>query len=148
MEEESFTLTGESGNFLRITFAQVYGFPESTCAWGGYELRTIVEIKSDGFAVTSTFYTSTGELFQLFQQLHLCQAAVAGVAQYESYEHQLAFTISYKTMGQVIIGGKFSNYCNTLEFEFSSDQSFMRSTLVQLQQIVSKYGDMKGIRQT
>lgn len=48
-------------------------------------------------------------------------------------------------MGQVVIGGKFSGYCNTLEFEFPSDQSFIRSTLAQLQRIVSKYGDMKGI---
>ncbi|SDX69333.1 hypothetical protein SAMN04488069_102475 [Hymenobacter psychrophilus] len=53
--------------------------------------------------------------------------------------------ISYQTMGQVVIGGKFSGYCNTLEFEFPSDQSFIRSTLAQLQRIVSKYGDMKGI---
>ena len=147
MEEESFTLPGESGNFLRITFAQVYGFPESTCAWGGYEVRATAEIKSDGFAVAATLWTSTGELSKLFQQLRRCQAAVAGVAQYESYEHQLSFNISYQAMGQVIIGGRFSDNCNTLEFEFPSDQSFMQSTLAQLQQIVSKYGNMKGMRQ-
>ncbi|WP_092738309.1 WapI family immunity protein [Hymenobacter psychrophilus] len=90
VQEESFTLAGESGIFFRITFAEVYNFPESTCAWGSYEMRAIVEIKSDGFAVTSTLHTSTGELFQLFQHLRSCQAAVAGIARYESYEHHLA----------------------------------------------------------
>lgn len=56
---ESFTIKGIA-DFLTLTFAEVFGFPETTCHWGGYDLRSIIEIKSRSFNVKSVLYTSIG----------------------------------------------------------------------------------------
>jgi hypothetical protein len=41
-------------DFITINFEEVYGFPDTTCFWGGYEVRTTLEIKSGNFRVKAT----------------------------------------------------------------------------------------------
>lgn len=104
---ESFTIKGES-DFLTLTFTEVFGFPETTCHWGGYYLRTMIEIKSRGFYVKSVLYTSTGEIYQFFQQLKSNNEKLSGTAKFISYEGNLDFTAVYDNFGHVNIKGRFS----------------------------------------
>ncbi|OGX85111.1 hypothetical protein BEN48_14995 [Hymenobacter glacialis] len=93
-------------------------------------------------------WTSTGEIFALHQQLHQCNESIAGNAAYTSCEGNLALTVQYDAMGHITIRGKFSEgneYCNALDFEFQSDQTFVQMTLLELDLIVKKYGNLKGI---
>ena len=146
--KEGFTIQGESGNFIRINFREVYGFPETTSVWGGYDLRSALEIKSSGFQVNAQLFTSTGELFLFYQQLQQCNNLLTGSAVYSSYEHDLAFAAQYDNMGHVNISGRFVEHRegdNELKFEFLTDQSFIQGTLSQLNGLVKKYGNMQGI---
>ncbi|KAA9327074.1 hypothetical protein F0P96_17700 [Hymenobacter busanensis] len=149
MSSEGFTIEGESNSFLRVTFEEVYGFPRSTSPWGGYEVRARLEIASHKFSVGAEFWLSTGEVFQLYQQLQQCQQALSGSATYASYEHTLSFTAAYNEFtGHVVVTGKFEEQKgreNTVQFEFYTDQSFIQATLTQLREVVDKYGHMEGI---
>lgn len=145
---ESFTIQGET-DFITLVFEEVFGFPENTCPWGGYDLRASIEIKSRGFHVKSTLYTATGEIFDFFQQLKNCNDKLTGIAKFMSYETNLEFTAEYDIAGHVNIKGRFSEqnqFDNELTFEFTTDQTFIRSSVDELSVIADKYGDMQGIK--
>ncbi|MFN8361262.1 MAG: hypothetical protein U0264_15225 [Candidatus Kapaibacterium sp.] len=144
---ESFTIKGES-NFITLTFIEVFGFPETTCHWGGYDLRSEIEIKSSGFYVKSVLFTSTGEIYQFFQLLKSSNEKLRGAATFVSYEGNLDFIVEYDNRGHVNIKGSFSEqnlFENELKFEFISDQTYIHSSLKELSLLADKYGDMKGI---
>lgn len=146
---EAFTLRGGT-NFVTITFEEVYGFPNSTCPWGGYDVRSSVEIKSREFAVKAIFWTSTGELFEFFQQLKERNLKLTkGTLYFNSYEGNLKFKTYYDDLGHILVEGSFSEqneFANKLEFAFSTDQTFIHATIQELQAIADKYGDMQGIK--
>lgn len=144
---ESFTIKGDA-NFITLSFDEVYDFPHTTCYWGGYDTRMVVEIKSGSFQVKSAFNSSTGEIYTFFKQLKECNNEVRGTARYDSYEGNLTLITSYDYMGHVNIRGEFSDSLglNKLQFEFQTDQSFIKYTLDELELIVSKYGDMRGAK--
>ena len=106
---DSFTIKGE-GDFIKLSLENVYGFPDTTCHWGGYDSRVVIEIKSGNFRVNSSFYTTTGEIFEFFQQLKECNSKVKGKAVFDSYEHNLTFTTSYDDLGHVSIDGVFTEH--------------------------------------
>jgi hypothetical protein len=146
---EEFSIIGESGSSIRIIFEEVYGFPESTCHWGGYDVRSRIEIKSGNFAVKSILWTSTGEIYALYEQLMTCNKNLKGEASYTSYEGNIQMNAVYDDLGHVTITGTFSEhneFDNKLSFEFNSDQSYITSSISQLEKIVMKYGDMKGMK--
>jgi hypothetical protein len=145
---DEFTIKGET-DFIKVTFEEIYGFPENICHWGGYEVRSTLEIKSGNFKVKSTFWTSTGELFNFFQGLKECNTKLSGTATYNSYEGNLNIKASYNNIGHVNISGSFSEqnqFQNNLKFEFLSDQSFIKYSVDQLALIASKYGGIMGIK--
>jgi hypothetical protein len=146
---EQFTVHGENGSHITISFEEVYGFPESTCHWGGYDVRTGIKIKSGNFQVDSNLWTSTGEIHGLYESLKSCNADLKGTVTYISYEGNLELKIDYDNMGHAGVSGRFSEQSqleNELRFEFNSDQTYLNSTINELRVIVDKYGDMKGIK--
>jgi hypothetical protein len=58
---DEFVLEGH-GDFLKITFEEVFGYPNNTSPWGGYDTKSVLALEVDDFKVNSTFYVSTGEL--------------------------------------------------------------------------------------
>ena len=56
----------------------------------------------------STLYTSTGEIFEFFQQLKNCNDKLRGTANFRSYEENLEFNAHYDNTGHVNIDGNFS----------------------------------------
>lgn len=141
---EEFELKG-GADFLKISLEEVYGFPDETSSFGGYDTRSLLSIQADGFSVQSTFYTSTGEIFEFYKQLEECNKTLKGSAYFLSYEENLKFEVQYYINGHVIIKGSFFKH-NELLFEIDSDQTYMQSSLQQLKAIYDKYGDMKGIK--
>ena len=144
----NFTIKGDH-NFLSVTFSEVFGFPENTCHWGGYEIKSLIEIKSGPFYLKSIFYTSTGEIYNLFKELKQCNSNLTGTINYVSFEGNLELKINYDNLGHVNVKGTFSeqnDFNNELQFEFLTDQTFISSSLIELEKISDKYGDMKGIK--
>jgi len=143
---DNFIIEGH-GDFLSIRFKRVFGFPDETCHWGGYDTESEIEIKVDGFNVNSTLYLTTGEVFEFHKNLAVCNEYLKGEVILENYERNLSLKLLYDITGQIDIIGSFSQNhgLNCLEFEFKSDQSYIQSTLMQLKAIVLKYGDLKGV---
>lgn len=144
---DSLSLKGENA-FVKITLAEVFDFPEKTCNWGGYDVKANVEIKSGNFQALSSLYTLTGELFQFYEFLQKANGLLNGKVIYRNYEQNLFVTVTYDNQGHVTIEGTFSEeneFSNNLDFEFRSDQSYIKDTLQELRIIISKYGDLKGI---
>lgn len=146
--KEGSSIQGDAGIFIRFASEVVYGFPETPGPWSGYDVRVNLEIKSSGFQVKATMWTSTGEISELYQQLRQCNESIAGNATYASCEGNLELTAQHDNMGHVTIRGEFSEqneYRNILNFEFQSDQIYVQTTIHQLDQIIRKYGNTKGI---
>jgi hypothetical protein len=144
---ETFTIKNE-GDFVKITFDEVFGFPNTTSHWGGYDTKSTLEIKSGNFKVKSTLWTSTGEIFSFFQKLKDCNTQLAGTAYYSSCEDNLNISASYDNLGHVKISGRYSEqnqFDNELQFEFITDQSFIKYTIDELELVANKYGDNQGV---
>ncbi|AEA43023.1 WapI family immunity protein [Fluviicola taffensis] len=144
----TFTIQGEA-DYIKFTYNEVFGFPNETCHWGGYDSQVTLEIKSRNFRVIERFYTSTGELYEFAQRLKIANENIHGVVTFISYEGNLEFTMSYDKLGHVRIKGVFSEqneFSNELIFEFNSDQSFVNRALEEISVITEKYGGMNGIK--
>ncbi len=145
---EEFTLKGADA-FIKITLNEVFGFPEKTCHWGGYDTQASIELKIDGYHVKSIFCTSTGELYNFYESLKEANKSLSGKLDYSSYEGNLNLTLTYNDIGQINISGIYieSHHLeNQLKFEFESDQSFIAKSLLDLESIILKYGDMSGVK--
>ncbi|MDN3494213.1 hypothetical protein QMA06_15945 [Winogradskyella sp. APC 3343] len=143
---EEFELKGQDG-FLIIRINEVFGFPNRTSHFGGYDCVVGIDIKVGGYNVRSQFYSSTGELFDFYEKIKKCQTELNGLAEFNSYESNLELTVKY-IFGKVSIWGKYQENLatdNIMEFDFNSDQSYLKNTVEQLNQIVNKYGGMQGI---
>jgi len=145
---EKFKIAGNS-DYLEIEFEEIFGFPNKTCHWGGYDSKNRISLKSGNFSVNTNFFSSTGEISLFYESLKSCNEKLEGIVNYKNYEGNLEINANYDNQGHVIISG---NYCentdldNSLKFEFLSDQTFIKSTLEELQVIVQKYGGMKGVK--
>jgi hypothetical protein len=143
---EEFELKGQNG-FIIIRINEVFGFPNKTSHFGGYDCILGIDIKVGNYNVKSQFYSTTGELYDFYNKIKECQAELNGLAEFNSYENNLEMTAKY-SFGNVAIFGKFQENMtmdNLMEFDFYSDQSYLKNTVEQLNQIVNKYGGMKGI---
>jgi hypothetical protein len=144
----TFTIQGEA-DYIKFTYAEVFGFPDDTCHWGGYDSKVSLEIKSRNFTVKETLYTSTGELYEFAERLKIANEKIEGVVEFISYEGNLEFSMTYDNLGHVAIKGQFSEqneFSNELHFEFNSDQSFVRKALDEISSITAKYGGMTGVK--
>ena len=142
---DEFVIRGEH-DYLSIKFLQVFGFPNQTCNWGGYEVEAGITIKTGDFFVDSIIYSSTGQLYEFFEQLTKCNEKLVGEVRYISHEYNLQINITYDDCGHVFVGGVFDdNRLNKLSFEFQSDQTFINRTLNEFKIISGKYGGMKGV---
>ncbi len=143
---EEFKLEGENG-IITIGIEKTFGFPNETCFKGGYECVAGIEIKVGSYSVKSNFYTSTGELFRFYEKLKICQIELKGIAEFVSYENNLKLTTKYE-LGKIGIWGKYQENLatdNILEFDYNSDQSYLKNSVEQLERIFDQYGGMKGV---
>ena len=116
---------------------------------GGYDSESIIEIKSQNYFVKGALWTSTGELYDFYKKLEICQRELKGTVEYKSYEINLELNITYNYLGQIEITGKYSEYTQLktkLAFEIKSDQTYIQNTLNELEIIADKYGDNKGVK--
>lgn len=141
-------IKGDNG-FLRIRIQQMFGFPESTSPFGGYDTESVIEIKSSNYYIKGLIWITTGDLYSFYQELKKCQKEIKGQAHLVSYENNLRSTISYDELGHAVLKGKFTEKYeeeNTLEFELKSDQSFLNTTISELETMIAEYGDNTGLK--
>lgn len=143
-----FVVRGNQGCFIRITIDDVYGFPNTTSHFGGYDAKGIAEIKSGNYYVKGELWFSTGEIYEFYNQLVRCWTDLEGVATFWTSETNLKLEVKFNNRGHVVIVGYFKEFAlrdNELKFEIESNQSFFQETLDGLRAIVNDYGNLKGI---
>lgn len=143
---EEFTIRG-NGNYIKLSIDEVYGFPDNTSHWGGYDTKSTLEIYSNGFQVKSLLYVSTGELYEFLRLLRGCNSKLNGTIHFNPYVGNLELYLEYDDRGHVNIRGEFYQdveCLNRLIFEFNSDQTYISDTIKELETIVVKYGNNKG----
>lgn len=142
-----FKIKGDQ-NFIRFSIKDDFGFPNASTHYsGGYELNIHVEIKSGDFQVSKNIYSSSGELFQFFNKLNECHSALRGGVNYRNHEGDMDVYLSYEINGRISVSGTLNSFSfggNELKFSFSTDQSYINEPLIDLKEIIDKYGDMKG----
>ncbi len=146
MVMNEFTLKGKQG-FIRIELQEVYGFPESTSHFGGYDARGIAEIKSGNYYVKGQLWFTTGEVYEFYERLNQCYHRLDGETVFSNYESNIKVEIVFTKLGQLVMRGYFKerpDQENELQFEIESEQSYISSTLNQLRNFIDQYGDMKG----
>ena len=140
---ENFTIKGDSGNLLSISYDEVCGFPKTESPMGGYDFKAGIHLKSSGFHLSSSFYDTTNEVYQFYEMLKNANSNLKGQALYQSFEGNLKFKVIYDDLGHTNIKGTFTEYLpeqNELKFEFRSDQSFISAVLEELETLIEKYG--------
>jgi hypothetical protein len=147
MNNIMFRIPGQDG-FIEIHLDEIFGFPEKTSHFGGYDVKGTVHIKSNGYSIKDNLWFSTGKLYNFYHELSICYDKLEGSAKFISSEANLDFSMFFDKSGFVKINGIYvANYAinNRLEFEIKSDQSYLKESISQLKKIVIKYGDNKGI---
>ncbi len=146
--DNNFILRSDNGLF-QLTIMTVFGFPESTCHWGGYDTKSTVEIVSSNYSVKGELYISTGELFTFYEQLKVCYKTLQGKAELSSYEGNLKMNVVFDGLGHAAIKGCYKEYHhedNELLFELTTDQTYIFHAIKGLENITSMYGNNSGVK--
>ena len=143
-----FVIGGKQG-FIRIEIIEVIGFPNETSFKGGYEVKGKIDIKCGNYFVKDAeLWFSTGQIYEFFIELQKCYRQLNGIVNFAP-ESNLKFEMYFNKLGQVTIQGYFQELLseeNILHFEFESEQSYLFSTLEELQKIAVHYGGLEGIK--
>ena len=142
-----FKIAGKQG-FIQIELNEVYGFPNETSYLGGYDVKGKIDIKSGNYYVKDAeIWFSTGQVYQFFIQLQKCYNELKGSVTFSESENNLKIELNFNRFGQINIQGYFQEVAhqeNILHYEFESEQSYLTSTLRQLNSIIDHYGDLQG----
>lgn len=144
---ETIEFQGHNGDHFRLTICKVYGFPNETSPFGGYDTQSTIEIKNGGYSASGNLWITTGNIYSLYEQLLDCQKTIAGTAILHSYEGHLEVSFEYDSRGHVEIKGEYTvDYLQEtcLSFKISSDQSFIEQSMGSLEELFLKYGDNSG----
>ncbi len=145
-----FEIKGCEDESIKLEIVEVFGFPDETSFWGGYDVRCNLEIKVGVYTVRTEHYSSTGSLYDFYIALLNYYNTLNGKAIYDAYmaEHDLTIEILFN-QGQVEVKGQYrydATKRTSLVFEFVSDQSYFNEVLRDLKKIVLSFGDNKGIK--
>ncbi|GGA60252.1 WapI family immunity protein [Ornithinibacillus halotolerans] len=142
-----FIITGKNG-VIKIEFSEVFGFPKETSYLGGYDVKGKINIQCGNFFVKDAdLWFSTGQVYQFFTRLQKCYKDLAGSVTFIDADNNFKMEVYFNRLGQVKIQGFFQEVAhleNILQYQFESEQSYLTSTIKELEEIVLYYGDMEG----
>ena len=146
--EDEFILRSDNG-LIHLKINEVFGFPDTTCPWGGYDTKSTIEIISSNYSAKGEVYISTGELYEFYEQLKTCYKTLQGNAELLSYEGNLKMKVSFDGIGHATIKGSYKEHHhedNELLFELASDQTYIFQAVSGLEDIISVYGNNLGVK--
>ncbi len=142
----NFIIKGPNG-FVEINIKEVFGHPDRTCMWGGYETTSKLTFRGSRFLMERELYLSTGEIYNFYNELYTAHSLLKGEAKL-FHEGILLLTVNYDSISNVLVKGELSSDYdedgNFIRFKLETDQSYIIETLVNIRQIVNEYGDNTG----
>jgi hypothetical protein len=147
---EEFTVRTAEGT-LQVTVEEVYGFPDRTSHFGGYDVRGVVTIHLGPYHVDQgCLWFSTGEVWQFYTDLQKAYDDLTGSARFCSSDGQLQFALRL-IRGGGTLEGKYQEKvipeaeATRLYFVARNDQTYLVDTLRELSAFVGTYGDLRGL---
>lgn len=144
---DSFKIEGING-YIQININEVFDFPNRTSAFGGYDAKGTIDIKTGNYRVIGELWLSTGEIYNFYISLKESCKNIVGQAQLITTERNLILSANFDKFGHVLINGEYQEIAseeNKLLFEINSDQSYLLECLNSLEKIFKKYGGNKGV---
>jgi len=141
-------IEGKNG-YIKVCLERLFEFPNNTGLSGGYDGKWKLEIKSSNYYVNGEIYVSTGEIYKFYCSLKECYNNLNGTAELLTYEDNIQLSVKFDKFGHAVIFGEYVEKVdedNKLVFEIISDQSYMLKAVNDLEKLVNKYGDLKGIK--
>ncbi len=146
-----FELRGRNDESIKLRIEEVFGFPDETSINGGYDANCKLNINIGYISVSETAYpASTGTFYEFYKALKTCHEELYGTAKYEVPYidgSELTLEIEYGD-NSVTVRGKYRGpipETTEFSFEFTTDQSYINSVLIDLKKIVNTFGTNKGI---
>jgi hypothetical protein len=144
---DNFSIVAENGHLI-FYYNQVIGFPDKVSPFGGYDVNGQLEIKCNNYFVKGKLKFTTGEIYNFFTQLKQVYSSLNGIAQFDSFESQLLFTLRLHKLGHTDIVGEYSEnlFSNTkLKFELLGDQTYLSKCIDDNKIVIDKFGDYQGV---
>ncbi|HNX15344.1 MAG TPA: hypothetical protein PKH29_10905 [Oscillospiraceae bacterium] len=147
---KAFCLNGNNGK-IELIITEVLGYPDNTSIEGGYDVKGILNINIGCYFVRyDNFYFATGVLYRFLEGLEACYQNLKGKAEYKHlYERDLEFTLEMKSLGHAMISGTFREdpaVSTALNFEMSTDQTFMKSAISDIKNVMKLFGGYTGLK--
>ncbi len=144
----AFCLSGGNEK-IELIITEVLGFP-NTSIEGGYDVKGILNINIGCYFVRyDNFIFATGVLYRFLEWLETCYKTLKGKAEYRHlYERDLEFTLEMKSLGHALIIGTFREnpaISTKLDFEMSTDQTFIKSAIYDIKNVMNVFGGYKGL---
>ncbi|MCC6801817.1 MAG: hypothetical protein IT319_02945 [Anaerolineae bacterium] len=135
-------LGSEQDSFLSI-IVRGRAYRRSRDYWDGNWLHATVTIRTGKFSGEVPGLVRAEELAGFRKQLETVYKSLEGAAEFETMERWLSFQVEIGRTGSVTLSGtiqdEVSAISNRLLFAFEYDQTFLSSTLSQLQEAVTAY---------
>ena len=144
----AFKINGFDGN-IKLSIEQVWGFPESTAYYGGYDAKGVLKIKSGAYSATSDYHFTTGELSDFLEQLRTCYDSLSGTAVLANHEDENLIKCEFLKNGHITVSGEYQSAVhkkNRLTFEFDTDQTQILETIDYLERVYKFFGGSTGKR--
>jgi len=144
-EDEFYLITEHGQVYLKIM--EVFGFPSETSFLGGYDTRTLLDIKVGTYSGKAIIYISTGQLHKFLTELKACYQTLKGTASLKDYEGNLEMVFDFDGLGHVKVSGHLREDISNrteLRFELDTDQTRIPQMIHGLEDLVLVYGDEKG----
>lgn len=126
------TLNGIRDDGIRILIKQIHTEPD--LKFTGYEdCRGRITIRSGPFcAEDAPLWTSVNSLRRFCAELEECFRTLSGTAGHETYENNLALTVTMTSAGHGLVRGTFKpdmTEDNALQFTYETDQTCISETI-------------------
>jgi hypothetical protein len=145
---DKFIIVTENGHLI-FYYDKVLKFPDEVSPFGGYDVDGQLEIKCDNYFVKGKITFTTGEIYSFFSQLKQVYNSLKGIAQFDSFEYQLSFTLKIHKLGHIDIIGEYSEGLfskkTKLKFELAGDQTYLLKCINDNKAVINKYGDQQGV---
>ena len=145
-EDEFYLITEDGQIYLKLM--EVFGYPSETSFLGGYDTRTLIDIQLGNYSGKGTVDISTGQLYKFLQELKSCYQSLNGIASLKNYEGSFELIFDFDGLGHVKVSGHLREDMSArteLRFELDTDQTRIPQVIYGLEDLVSIYGDEKGV---